>query len=154
MSTRRLIVIALMSAFVFVPRITSAQAKQAGAEKADVSTAIHKLEQVYIDARLHADTAALRKLLADDYVAIGSRGELVDKATVLKAPDKNAAGDKFTGMEHGQVTVRVSGSTAVATGMRKISTEKGTNDTRFTHVYVERAGNWVLMSSQVTLVAK
>jgi hypothetical protein len=56
-------------------------------------------------------------------------------------------------MEHGQVTVRVSGAMAVATGLRAIGTAQGSRQVRFTHVYVERGGSWKLMSSQVTPVA-
>jgi ketosteroid isomerase-like protein len=153
MSTRRLVALVLASAFAAVPSAATAQPQQAGAAKAAVENAIHKLEQTYIDARLKGDTAALRNLLTDDYVAIGQHGELMDKAAVLKAPDKNAAGEKFTAMEHGQVTVRVSGSTAIATGSRAIGTQQGSGQVRFTHVYVERGGRWKLMSSQVTPVA-
>ncbi|HEY7236797.1 MAG TPA: nuclear transport factor 2 family protein [Gemmatimonadaceae bacterium] len=153
MSTRRYVAIALLSALVLAPRTLRSQARQAGA-KADVEAAIHKLEQSYIDARLKADTTALRTLLTDDYMAIGPRGEVMDKATLLKSPDHNAAGEKFTAMEHGAVSVRISGPTAVATALRKVTTEKGTNELRITHVYVERNGAWQLMSSQATIVAK
>lgn len=153
MSKRRLAALALATAFAATPTRATAQPQQAGATKATVENAIHKLEQAYIDARLKGDTAVLRDLLTVDYVAIGQRGEMMDKAAVLKAPDKNAAGEKFTAMEHGQVTVRVSGSTAVATGSRSIGTAQGTRQVRFTHVYVERGGSWKLMSSQVTPVA-
>ncbi|HKW10165.1 MAG TPA: nuclear transport factor 2 family protein [Gemmatimonadaceae bacterium] len=153
MSTRRYVAIALLSALVVAPRAMRSQARQSGA-KADVEAAIHKLEQSYIDARLKADTAALRTLLADDFMAIGVHGEMIDKATVLKAPDRNASGDKFTAMEHGAVTVRISGPIAIATALRKVTTEKGLVEERITHVYVDRGGVWQLMSSQATIVAK
>lgn len=152
MSTRRYVAIALLSALVVAPRSMRSQAKQAGS-KADVEAAIHKLEQTYIDARVKGDTATLRTLLADDFMAIGTRGEVIDKATVLKSPNVNASGEKFSAMEHGAVTIRIAGSTAIATGLRKVTTDKGTSQLRITHVYVERNGAWQLMSSQGTIVA-
>ncbi|MDQ6894712.1 MAG: nuclear transport factor 2 family protein [Acidobacteriota bacterium] len=120
-----------------------------GAE--DPAVIIRRLNQDYVTAFLKSDVERYRQLLADDFAAILSNGNLVDRATFLEAAAQPAKVGFFELLD---VEVRVSGSFAVVrarTSFRRPDGSPGQN--RYSNVYALRNGRWVVVWGQVTPVA-
>jgi ketosteroid isomerase-like protein len=105
---------------------------------------VTRLEAVWNGAHLRIDASALDRLWADELVAI------VPKMTPLPKQDALAflrsGRMKFLRYESSDLTVRVYGDTAVATGRLLRSRELGGQTMqdywRFTKVYVRGGGQW------------
>jgi ketosteroid isomerase-like protein len=105
---------------------------------------VTRLERAWNDAHLHGDATALDDLWADDFVAIVPRMAPLGKQDALAFVRSGRM--KFLRYESSELTVRVYGDTAVATGRLLRSRELGhqtlLDDWRFTKVHVRRAGRW------------
>jgi len=120
----------------------------AGAEQT-----VRDLEQKYRDAVMRQDVAAVSNLLADDFVATSSRGEIRDKARevddIRPTPDF-----KMEAFDLDDINVRVFGGTAVVTGRSRLQVAfKGKSNIglfRYTRVYVKRNGGWQVVAQQLT----
>lgn len=110
---------------------------------------IAKLEHTWIAAIRHHDTAALARILADDFIDINVHGQTRDKAAAMAA---SAAPPGTTQTLH-DLKVRRYGDSAVANGINVVhSTAKGwTVRVAFTDVFVRRHGTWQAVSAQETL---
>ncbi len=118
------------------------------AAMADDATQLLSLEQHWLDAAMQRDDAALRAILADDFVDVTYQGQLRDKADHLKsslAPAK-------TRQTLEELKVRLYGDTGIVTGLNTITALDGsfTARIRFTDVFVKRAGRWQAVSAQET----
>lgn len=111
-----------------------------------------KLNQQYADAVLRNDAQSLTRLLADDYVAINSRGELSGKSDVLEAIANGTV--KCDINRNFDNCVRIYNDVAVI--IHKVSFRGSLNgfDTsgeyRATHTWQKREGRWVLVVNQAT----
>jgi ketosteroid isomerase-like protein len=106
------------------------------------------------DAYVKADTALLADVLADDWMAIESRG-IRDKAALLKALKQGAT--KFIAIETAEVKVRVHGDAAVVTGYYFVQSRSGGREARpfddvgsFGRVFVRKGGKWQYVHSEST----
>ena len=126
-----------------------------------VSMAQGKIEQELIQiehdwcaAEVKRDAGMVGRILADDYIGIGSRGTSETKSEAVAAVK-----DITTSMcVNTNMKVRVYGDAAVVTGLvRRSGTIKGIaykdRQVLFTDTYVRRDGRWQCVSSQGTLVA-
>jgi len=143
--------------FSFTLRITIAGLlfAAAGAPAApapeDPARVIKALNQDYVTAYLKSDVERYRELLADDFAAILSNGNLVDRATFLEAAAQPA---KLGFFELLDVEVRVFGSFAVVRGRTSFRRADGSpGQNRYSNVYALRNGKWVVVWGQVTAVA-
>ena len=134
--------------------VLPAQAKPKNDQEAE--QAITKFEQEWADAYVKADTAALGRIEAEDYVLIDPEGKLLSKADDMR--DVKSGDFKVETFKVDNLKVRFYGKTAVVTG---IATLKGTSKKqdisgkyRFTDVLVRKKDAWQAVSSQVTAVAK
>jgi ketosteroid isomerase-like protein len=120
-----------------------------GAE--DPAVVIRGLNQDYVTAYLKSDVERYRQLLADDFAAILSNGNLVDRAAFLEAAAPPAKVGFFELLD---VEVRVSGSFAVVRGRTSFRRADGSpGQNRYSNVYALRNGKWVVVWGQVTPVA-
>jgi uncharacterized protein (TIGR02246 family) len=130
------------NAFLILAAVLGSQAMRATGD-AGVAQ-VTRLERVWNDAHLHGDATALDNLWADDFVAILPRMAPLGKQDALALFRSGRM--KFLRCESSEVTVRVYGDTAVATGRLLRSREFGDqtlqDNWRFTKVYVRRAGQW------------
>jgi ketosteroid isomerase-like protein len=117
----------------------------------DPAGVIKALNQDYVTAFLKSDVERYRELLADDFAAILSNGNLVDRATFLEAAAQPA---KLGFFELLDVEVRVFGSFAVVRGRTSFRRADGSSgQNRYSNVYALRNGKWFAVWGQVTPVA-
>jgi ketosteroid isomerase-like protein len=115
-----------------------------------------QVERQYLDARVRNDTAALGRVLAEDFLGVGSRGQVGNRARALTSPvNLFPDGRRITAMDVDSTLVRVYGGAAVLTGRRTYRLESGDPAPagRFTHVYVRRRDRWQLVSAHLTGIA-
>jgi hypothetical protein len=132
---------------LLTPNVLVAQ-RGAGAVEEEVRRAARQ----YLDARLANDTAAIRRLLSDDFISINSNGAVGDRAAAMRLPaNVTPNGDQIQAFELDSVGVRVYGTTAVMTGARRVRIAGSlTPGVRFTSVYVWRDERWQLVATHAT----
>lgn len=115
--------------------------------------AVRELERQYRDAVMRQDIAAVGRILADDFIATSSRGEIRDKAKEID--DMRPSPDfKMEAFNLDDINVRIFGDTAVVTGRSTLQVafkgKSGTTLFRYTRVYVKRNGRWQVVAQQLT----
>ena len=137
---RRILVITIMS-------LTTASV--ALGQKQSVEQSIKQLDHDRIQAQIGADTAALDRIYADDFIGVGPSGTVRTKAQVIS--DFTSGELKFQSITTDEVQVRVYGNTAVETGRSTmIGQDKGKavpQDTRFTRLWVKQQRRWRLVAN-------
>src|ERR1041384_3032128 len=122
-----------------------------------VSQEIRRLDQERIQAQIHADAIALKRIYADDFIGIGPSGTVRTKPEVLS--DFTSGELKFQSITTEEVRIRVYENTAVETGRSTmVGQDKNKvvpRDNRFTRVWVKLQGHWQLVANHYsTLVAQ
>ena len=111
--------------------------------------AVQQQDQERIRAQIAADTIALRRIYADDFLGIGPTGVVRNKAQVIADFTSHAL--TYQSITTADVRVRIYGSTAVETGRSTmIGRDKGRavpRDNRFTRVWVVKEGRWQLVAN-------
>ena len=137
--------------------ISSATAQQRSARpRATTSTeqAVQQQDQERIRAQITADTVALRRIYADDFLGIGPTGVMRNKGEVIADFTSHAL--TYQSIITADVRVRVYGSTAVETGRSTmVGQDRGKpvpRDNRFTRVWVMTAGRWQLVANHYSLM--
>ena len=122
------------------------------ADSARTADGVRAAEQARADALLKADTTALSRLVADDFVEISRFGTLRTKADNIK---DIASGDlKLLTVKYDSTNVRVYGDVAV---LRAIANNTGmfhgapfAGRVWYTRVFVWRNGRWQAVTMQQT----
>lgn len=132
--------------------VSSAIAQQKSARPQDANSAeraIQQRDQERIRAQIAADTVALRRIYADDFLGIGPTGVVRNKAEVIADFTSHAL--SYQSITTAEVRVRVYGNTAVETGRSTmVGQDKGKavpRENRFTRVWVMTAGPWQLVAN-------
>lgn len=115
---------------------------------------ILQLERELADAILKKDAATFRRILADDYTGVSSRGTPLNKAEEVAALQTNS----FTSFTWDNLRARFYGEAAVVTGRITYSGRfEGAQYTNrqvlCTNTYARREGRWQQAASHCTLVA-
>ena len=146
----------IIAALVLSP-VSSAIAQQQSARTRDAATteqAVQQQDQERIRAQIAADTIALRRIYADDFLGIGPTGVVRNKAAVIADFTSHAL--TYQSITTGEVRVRVYGNTAVETGgSTMVGQDRGKavpRDNRFTRVWVLTAGRWQLVANHYSLM--
>ena len=130
-----------------VPQSASAAPAAGAAEQA-----IAQMEKEWTEAALHRDTAAVERIVADDWAGINWDGAKYTKAQLLDDLKSGTVAAQSITMD--PVKVRVFGDTAVSTGGdTEKSTYKGKDSSGhylWTDVYTKRNGKWQAVASQST----
>jgi hypothetical protein len=114
----------------------------------DAERDLKALEAARHEAEIKGKPEVLRRILADDYFGIGSRGE-----TYTKADEISFAGElPNVSIVTDEVVVRLYGDTGIGTGRDALTEQRGARSKRYryTCVYVRRKGAWQLASYQMT----
>jgi uncharacterized protein (TIGR02246 family) len=130
------------------PTPLEAQAPNPAAE-AEVA----RVAQAFLDARLTNDTAAMRRILAEEYTSINSSGVQGDRASGMRLPmNRTPMGVPVTRFAVDSTRIRVYGSTALMTGRRAVYGPDGAmgRGVRFTFLFVHRDDRWQLAASHTT----
>ena len=137
--------------------VSSAIAQQQSARpRAATSTeqAVQQQDQERIHAQITADSLALRRIYADDFLGIGPTGVVRTKAEVIADFTSHAL--TYQSITTAEVRVRVYGNTAVQTGRSTmVGQDRGKavpRDDRFTRVWVMTAGRWQLVANHYSLM--
>jgi ketosteroid isomerase-like protein len=151
MSMRHACFSTLIALAILVPAAVAPAAPRA--TRADATAReLRALETTWDDAVVRKDRASLERIVADDFVSIGSGGALSDKQRMIAAvldPEL-----KIEPFETRDVVVRVYGDVAILTGWfaQRGSYHGNAYETasRYTDVYVRRNGTWRAVSAQST----
>ena len=118
-------------------------------DSAKAEQALREQDEQRIRAQITADTIALRRIYADDFLGIGPTGVVRHKPEVIADFTSHAL--TYSSITTSDVTVRVYGNTAVETGRSTmIGVDKGKpvpRENRFTRVWVVRDGRWQLVQN-------
>jgi ketosteroid isomerase-like protein len=109
-------------------------------------------EREIADAINNKDVSILERLLTDDFRLVRSTGDVRDKFALLNEIHQGRAASVS---QPENLQARVTGDSAVVTGERQVSAASrtranATTRVRFTDLFVRRAGEWFLTSSQET----
>ena len=119
---------------------------------ADLAAAAH----AYDAAQVNGDRAALERLVADDYVLVNGAGQVQDKARLIA--DYVAPGFKLDPFTIEEPVEKVFGDTALLGGRVDMTGTDGGQRfalvVRFVDTWAKRDGQWRVVYSQVTRVAK
>jgi len=120
-----------------------------------------KLEREWLDAYTNRNSSAMERIEADDFTIVYPNGSVLTKADELAGLRTPAPEGPRPTLSTEGTKVRVYGNTAILTG---VVIQKGTYlsgpekgklfemRSRYTDVYVNRSGQWQVVSSQLTNV--
>ena len=121
----------------------------------EAERAVRQQDQERIHAQITADTIALRRIYADEFLGIGPTGVVRNKAEVVADFASHAL--TYQSITTDEVLVRVYGNAAVETGRSTmVGQDKGKpvpRDNRFTRVWVMKGGRWQLVANHYSLLA-
>ncbi len=113
---------------------------------------VRALETQRAQALLHADTAALSRLIADDFVEISRLGTVRTKADNMREIATGAL--KLTTVHYDSLAVRIYGDVAVLQGIAdNTGLFRGfpfSGKIRYTRIFVRRGGRWLAVAMQQT----
>ena len=116
---------------------------------ARTAQAVQQQDRERIHAQITADTLALRRIYADDFLGIGPTGVVRNKAEVIADFTSHAL--TYQSITTAEVRVRVYGNAAVETGRSTmVGQDRGRavpRDNRFTRVWIMTAGRWQLVAN-------
>ena len=123
-----------------------------GSARAQVEDSVRAAESSRRQALLAADTVALSKLLAPDFVEISRFGTVRTRADNIR--DIASGVLHLTSINYDSLTVRLYGDVAVLTGIAdNTGTMRGfpfSGKIRYTRVFVRRDGRWQAVLMQQT----
>src|SRR2546426_10507873 len=127
-------------------------AAQGGAGGSTREDSVRAVEVARAQALLRADTIALSRMVADEFVEISRLGQLRTKADNIR---DIASGElRLTSVKYDSLTVRIYGDVAV---LRGIAGNTGrfrgfpfSGRIRYTRVFVRRGGRWQAVAMQQT----
>jgi ketosteroid isomerase-like protein len=116
---------------------------------------IEQLEENWRTAMVKGDSAALDKLLADDYAGITAKGAIQTKDQAIQNLKTGAI--QLTALEISDRKIRVYGTTAVVTSIAELTGSKSdqeiTGRYRYTRVYVRNPqGQWKIVSFEASRI--
>jgi len=146
----------LMTGSLLLLAAVSAHPQSQSQSQRDVVEEIRKMDRERIRAQVNADSVALDRIYAEDFIGIGPSGTRRTKKEVLS--DFASGSLKFQSITTDDVQIRVYGNAAVETGL---STLKGRDaekvvpeENRFTRVWIKEGGQWRLVANHYSTLVK
>ena len=112
--------------------------------------AVLKLTQEWLAAEDSVDRAALKRIIADDFLGTGPMGTTVSKTDVIPREGSEGQGLAITGQD---LKVRVFGDTAIVTG-RGVPKTQERPELRITVVFVKRADRWQMVAGHLSAIPR
>ena len=148
--------VAAATAITIAPDSLTPPARAAQPSTGDTLTKmeLRRLDERWAEATLRNDAEVLSQLMAPEYVAINSRGELVHRIDILRAI---AGGTTHIEVNKGyDYRIRVYGDVGIVmhntSFMGSVGGQNTTGEYHSTYVYSRRSGRWQLVNSQTTHV--
>jgi ketosteroid isomerase-like protein len=134
---------------------TALNAGMPRAQKHESRHEIDQLEELWRNAILKADFAAMDALLADDYIAITPSGTLQTKEQALTS--LRSGGTRIASIEFSDRKVRFYGTTALVTSRAEVIGSNAAGEIsgsyRYTRVYVrDQHGSWKIVSFEASWI--
>ena len=127
-------------------------AAQGGAGGSTPEDSVRAVELARAQALLRADTVALSRMVADEFVEISRLGQLRTKADNIR--DIGSGQLRLTSVKYDSLTVRIYGDVAVLSGIAdNTGTFRGfpfSGKIRYLRVFVRRDGRWQAVAMQQT----
>jgi ketosteroid isomerase-like protein len=146
----------VLLAFLLLP-VTNALFAQTKISKGSVEQILMQMERDWSQADVKKDAAALKRILAEDWIGIDFEGTILTKPEVLRQIDVPSSPTETESTELGEMKVRIFGNTALVSGTEiEKSQYKGKDSSGkyvWTDVFVLRNGRWQAVSSQSTKLA-
>jgi ketosteroid isomerase-like protein len=125
----------------------------------DQRSQLEKLGEDWAAAELRGDTAALGRILADDFIAVGPRGFMLNREQWLSRHDSGSL--SYESFEWDEVSVRIHGDAAVMIGRETARGRYQDGDFRYeiqdqfraTLLFVEEQGRWLLIGLHLSPIA-
>lgn len=115
---------------------------------------VRALESGRAQALLHADTAAISRMTADEFVEVSRLGTLRTKADNLREIGSGML--KLTSVKYDSVSVRIYGNVAILRGIAdNAGVARGmpfSGRIWYTRVFVRRDGRWQAVAMQHTMI--
>ena len=148
---RTSLICAILLTLVFSALVVGQETtKSKGAQAGGVEQQLKQMEDDWQKATRTKDAAALKRMIAEDWVATDDKGKALNREQYISQTTANP--DVIQSNENFDMQVRVYGNTAVVTGgLTERGTRNGTAylDTyRWTDVFVKRGGHWQAVVSQ------
>jgi uncharacterized protein (TIGR02246 family) len=122
--------------------------------QAQAEDSVKALETRRGEALLKADTAALSRMMAPEFIEISRLGQVRTGADNLR--DIGAGVLKLTSVKYDSLTVRIYGDVAVLRGIAdNTGSMRGfpfSGKIRYTRVFVKRDGRWLAVAMQQTVM--
>ena len=116
--------------------------------------AVRALESARASALLAADTTALSRLIADEFIEISRIGQVRTKADNIREIGNGTL--KLTSVKYDSLTVRIYGDVAVLMGIAdNTGSFRGlpfAGKLRYTRIFVKRGGRWQAVAMQHTML--
>jgi ketosteroid isomerase-like protein len=111
---------------------------------------LHELNADYIRAFVESDVAWYLEHLSEDFVCTLGDGRRIDKAEFLR---RTESGPGISGVSFDEIDVRPFGDMALVHGVTHYTKPDGERgSTRYTDVWLLRAGRWQVIAAQLTRV--
>jgi hypothetical protein len=141
-------VLGIVSASAFGPRL----AAQSTARASTAEDSVRAVELSRAQVLQRADTAALSRMVADEFMEISRLGQLRTKADNIR---DIASGDlRLLSVKYDSLTVRIYGDVAVLRGIAdNAGTFRGypfTGKIRYMRIFLRRDGRWQAVAMQQT----
>jgi ketosteroid isomerase-like protein len=115
--------------------------------------AVRQQETLYANAVRRQDIAALQSLIAEEFLATSSTGELRNKAMELDDLKPNP-GYSIDDFRLDDIRIRLFDNTAIVTGRQVLEVRYNkqplTSLLRYTRVYIKRENRWQIVAQQLT----
>ena len=127
-------------------------ASRLAAQNPAVEDSVRALELARGDALIHADTVALSRMIAPEFIEISRLGQLRPRAANLR--DISSGDLKLITVRYDSLSVRLYGDVALLTGIAdNTGTFRGlpfSGKIRYTRIFVRREGRWQAVAMQQT----
>ena len=121
----------------------------------NVEQTIKQLVNERAQAIRRADTPAIERLYADDYLSTNALGNVRNKTQI--SADFKSGVLKTESLVINELSVRVHGETALVTGLQTTKGQDGGRSTsgqaRFTQVWERRAGRWQIVANHASRIS-
>jgi len=139
-------IICLVLIVSFVAPLSFAQAQAAGSNSKPEDQ-VAQLERDWLAADGKGDTAALRRIIADDFIGTSFNGTMLNKGDIV--PERPGPGG-FAGATPGETNVRVFGNTSVLMGVVNTVGGPEPRQIRVTLVCQKKPQGWQIIAAQLT----
>jgi len=143
-----------LAAFLFLGVAAACVAPSPAERDRQAAEELTRIEAALPEAVLRRDTAALERVLADDFLGVNPVGKDLTRADVIAQITSPEA--QWESLRHEDIRVRVFGDCAVVTARSVVKARhqgrEASGRFRYLRVWVRRQGRWQAVAAQSTSI--